>query len=91
MHTKLKYFNASEDNKNYNIDSQNFGILETLKYRNHTVGLGYQQIVGDAYPLPDGFYLKPISSTGTPQASLKLMKNQFTLSMATTLKIMCRV
>ncbi|WP_288432396.1 benzoate transport porin BenP [uncultured Acinetobacter sp.] len=55
LHTKLKYFNAGEDNKNYNIDSQNFGILETLKYRNHTVGLGYQQIVGDAYPLPDGF------------------------------------
>lgn len=55
LNTKLKYFKANEDNKNYNLDSQNFGILETLKYRNHTFGLGYQQIVGDAYPLPDGF------------------------------------
>ena len=55
LNTKIKYFKATEDNKNYDIDSQNFGILETLKYRNHTLGLGYQQIVGDAYPLPDGF------------------------------------
>ncbi|MFT4021821.1 MAG: OprD family outer membrane porin [Acinetobacter sp.] len=53
--SKAKYFKASEDNQNYNIDSQNIGLLETLKYKNHTFGLGYQQIIGDAYPLPDGF------------------------------------
>ena len=31
-------------------------VLETLKVKNHTFGLGYQQIIGEsAYPLPDGF------------------------------------
>lgn len=55
LNSKFKYFKATEDNNNYNIDSQNIGLLETLKYKNHTFGLGYQQIVGDTYPLPDGF------------------------------------
>ena len=55
LNSKLKYFKAVEDNKNYDIDSQNIGLLEILKYKNHTFGLGYQQIIGDTYPLPDGF------------------------------------
>lgn len=55
LNSKLKYFKAVEDNNNYDINSQNIGLLETLKYRNHTFGLGYQQIIGDTYPLPDGF------------------------------------
>ena len=29
--------------------------METVKYKNHSIGAGYQQIIGDAYPLPDGF------------------------------------
>lgn len=55
LSTKLKYFKATEDNRNYTIDSQNIGLMQTLKHDNHTVSLGYQQIVGDAYPIPDGF------------------------------------
>lgn len=54
--TKLKYFNSKEDNKNLEVDSQNYGILETMNLDNHSFGLGYQQIAGEsAYPLPDGF------------------------------------
>jgi len=55
FNTKLKYFNAKDAGSNVNIDSQNIGIMETVKYNNHSFGLGYQKIVGDAYPLPDGY------------------------------------
>ncbi|KKW82304.1 benzoate transporter [Acinetobacter sp. AG1] len=56
LNSKFKYFNAQEDGNNFNIDAQNIGLLETLKVKNHTLGLGYQQIIGEsAYPLPDGF------------------------------------
>ena len=53
--TKFRYFNSQNNSPAINIDSQNIGLLESLKVGNHTVGLGYQKIVGDAYPLPDGF------------------------------------
>ncbi|MDN8301334.1 OprD family outer membrane porin, partial [Acinetobacter baumannii] len=54
--SKFKYFNAKDDGNNFDIDAQNIGVLETLKVKNHTFGLGYQQIIGEsAYPLPDGF------------------------------------
>lgn len=53
--SKLKYFNAKNDKKQLDIDSQNIGFLETLKYQNHSFGLGYQKIIGDTYPLPDGY------------------------------------
>ena len=56
INSKLKYFNAQEDNRYLNIDAENLGILETLKVNNHSLGLGYQQISGEsAFPLPDGF------------------------------------
>ncbi|MCH7335926.1 OprD family outer membrane porin [Acinetobacter sp. NIPH 2699] len=56
LNSKFKYFNAKEDSSHFNIDAQNIGLLETLKIKNHTFGLGYQQIIGEsAYPLPDGF------------------------------------
>ncbi|WP_257222440.1 OprD family porin [Acinetobacter sp. YH12136] len=56
INSKVKYFNAQEDNRNLGINAGNFGILETLKVNNHSVGLGYQEISGEsAYPLPDGF------------------------------------
>ncbi|MDC4992356.1 OprD family outer membrane porin [Acinetobacter baumannii] len=55
FNTKLKYFNAQNVGSNLDIDSQNIGLLETIKYNNHSFGLGYQKIVGDAYPLPDGY------------------------------------
>lgn len=56
INSKVKYFNAQEDNKNLDINAENFGVLETLKVNNHSLGLGYQEISGEsAYPLPDGF------------------------------------
>lgn len=56
LSSKLKYFNAKDDGHALDIDAQNIGLIETLKVKNHTFGLGYQQITGDtAYPLPDGF------------------------------------
>ncbi|MHA3103046.1 OprD family outer membrane porin [Acinetobacter sp. ANC 3791] len=55
LNSKLKYFNSQDNNSHFKIDSQNIGLLETLKYQNHAVSLGYQQIIGDAYPLPDGY------------------------------------
>jgi benzoate transport porin len=55
FNTRLKYFNAQDVGSNVNIDSQNIGVLETVKYSNHSLGLGYQKIIGDAYPLPDGY------------------------------------
>lgn len=53
--SKLKYFNAKNANNQLDIDSQNVGFLETLKYKNHSFAMGYQKIIGDAYPLPDGY------------------------------------
>jgi hypothetical protein len=54
--SKFKYFNAQDDGDNFDIDAQNIGVLETVKVKNHTLGVGYQQIIGEsAYPLPDGF------------------------------------
>ncbi|MDQ9027852.1 OprD family outer membrane porin [Acinetobacter nosocomialis] len=54
--SKFKYFNAKNDGNAFDIDAQNIGVLETFKVKNHTFGLGYQQIIGEsAYPLPDGF------------------------------------
>lgn len=55
LHSKLRYFNSQDNSSALNIDSQNIGLLETVKVKNHSIGVGYQQIVGDAYPLPDGF------------------------------------
>lgn len=58
--SKLKYFNAQKENDELNIDAQNIGMLETLKINNHSIGLGYQQIIGDsAYPLLDGLLPEP--------------------------------
>lgn len=53
--SKFKYFNAQDSGSGLDIDSQNIGLIETLKYDNHSFGIGYQKIVGDAYPIPDGF------------------------------------
>lgn len=54
--SKFKYFNAQDDGNSFDIDAQNLGVLETVKVKNHTMGIGYQQIIGEsAYPLPDGF------------------------------------
>lgn len=55
LSSKFKYFNAQDAGSGLDIDSQNIGLLETVKYQNHTFGMGYQKIVGDAYPIPDGF------------------------------------
>lgn len=89
--SKFKYFNAKDDGNTFDIDAQNIGVLETLKVKNHTFGLGYQQIMGEsAYPLPDGFYQKPISLTGMLQVSLKKMKSLTMSCMAMTLKITFR-
>lgn len=55
LNSRFKYFNAQDTGSDLDIDSQNIGLLETVKYGNHKLGLGYQQIIGDAYPLPDGF------------------------------------
>ncbi|MQZ30331.1 OprD family porin [Acinetobacter haemolyticus] len=56
LNSKLKYFSAKNDGRNFDIDAQNIGVLEMLKVNNQSFGLGYQQIVGkSAYPLPDGF------------------------------------
>lgn len=55
LNSKLRYFNSQDNSKALEIDSQNIGLLESVKWNNHNFGIGYQQIVGDAYPLPDGF------------------------------------
>jgi len=56
VNSKFKYFNAKDNGNLFDIDAQNVGLLETLKVKNHSFGVGYQQIIGEsAYPLPDGF------------------------------------
>jgi len=56
LSSKFKYFNAKNDDHNFDIDAQNIGLLEMLKVNNQSFGIGYQQIIGEsAYPLPDGF------------------------------------
>ena len=56
LNSKLKYFNSKDHENRFTIDAQNIGLLETLKVSNHSLGLGYQQIIGDsAYPLLDGY------------------------------------
>ena len=56
LNSKLKYFNVKDNGHELDIDAQNIGLIESVKIKNHTFGLGYQQIIGDtAYPLPDGF------------------------------------
>lgn len=56
INSRFKYFNAQDTGNTFNIDAQNVGLLETLKISNHSLGMGYQQIIGaSAYPLPDGF------------------------------------
>ncbi|MCK4102076.1 OprD family porin [Acinetobacter radioresistens] len=56
VNSRFKYFNAQDTGNNFEIDAQNVGLLETLKIKNHSFGIGYQQIIGEsAYPLPDGF------------------------------------
>lgn len=59
LNSKIKYFNAQDTGKAVHIDTQNIGVLETVKYKNHSVAVGYQQIIGDAYPLLDGFLPEP--------------------------------
>lgn len=56
LQSKLKYFTSKEDGSQIKVDSQNFGIIETLSVQKHRFSLGYQQFFGDtAYPLMDGF------------------------------------
>ncbi|MCH7352900.1 OprD family porin [Acinetobacter sp. NIPH 1958] len=56
LNSRFKYFNTKNDGSNFDIDAQNIGLLEMLKVKNQSFGLGYQQIIGEsAYPLPDGF------------------------------------
>lgn len=56
LNSKFKYFYAKNDGNSFDIEAQNIGLLETLKVKNHTFGLGYQEITGkSAYPIPDGF------------------------------------
>lgn len=55
LHSKFKYFNAQDVGKDLDVNSQNIGLLETLKYKNHSLSMGIQKIKGDSYPIPDGF------------------------------------
>ncbi len=55
LNTKFRYFNSQDNSSALDIDSQNIGLLESLNLNNHNFGIGYQRIIGDAYPLPDGF------------------------------------
>ena len=55
LRSRIRYFNLQDSGENAQIDSQNIGILETLKFNNHTISGGVQKIKGDAFPLLDGF------------------------------------
>ena len=55
LNSKVRYFNVQDSGSQANIDSQNFGVLETLKYKNHSMGAGVQKISGDAFPALDGY------------------------------------
>lgn len=55
LQSKFKYFYAKDDHEEFDVESQNIGFLETLKYKNHSFSLGFQRIIGDTFPLPDGF------------------------------------
>ncbi len=54
-------------------------MLETLKINNHSIGLGYQQIIGDsAYPLLDGLLPEPYFINWNATGFFKKMKNPTT-------------
>lgn len=55
LSSKFKYFNSQDNSQLLNIDSQNVSFLGSINIKNHSFGLGYQKIIGDMYPLPDGF------------------------------------
>lgn len=55
LNSKVRYYNVQDTGSTAEIDSQNIGLLETVKYKNHTVSAGVQKIVGDAFPALDGF------------------------------------
>ncbi|RKG30619.1 OprD family outer membrane porin [Acinetobacter tianfuensis] len=55
LNSKVRYYNVQDTGSQADIDSQNIGVLETVKYKNHTVSAGVQKIVGDAFPALDGY------------------------------------
>lgn len=55
LNSKVRYYNVQDTGSQADIDSQNIGVIETVKYKNHTVAAGVQKMVGDAYPTLDGF------------------------------------
>lgn len=55
LNSRIRYFNAQDSGSKAQIDSQNIGFLETVKYKNHSLSAGIQKIEGDAFPLLDGF------------------------------------
>jgi hypothetical protein len=55
LNSKVRYFNVQDTGSIAAIDSQNIGVIETVKYKNHTVAAGVQKIVGDAFPALDGY------------------------------------
>lgn len=55
LQSKVRYFNVQDNNSRLDIDSQNVGILETVRYGNHSLGVGFQKIIGDTQPFLDGY------------------------------------
>lgn len=55
LNSRIRYFNAQDSGSAAQIDSQNIGFLETVKYKNHSLSAGIQKIEGEAFPLLDGF------------------------------------
>ena len=56
LHSKIRFYDNQEtgQEKLGDIDSQYYGILQNVSWKNHTVGLGYQKIAGnDAFPMID--------------------------------------
>ncbi|MDR3564037.1 MAG: OprD family outer membrane porin, partial [Negativicutes bacterium] len=62
LKTDVRYYHNSEDGKAMygEIDNRSYGAMTTLKEGGHSIGVGYQRMVGDsAFPLLNGYAPAP--------------------------------
>lgn len=74
LKTDLRYYNSEDDGKalNGNVDNHYYGMMSSLKKSGHSIGIGYQRMLGETgFPLLNGYAAAPFLVNWSPTAFAK--------------------
>lgn len=82
LKTDFRYFDSRENGKALNgtIDNQVYGVMTSLKKSGHSLGLGYQRMLGySAFPLLNGYAASPYLVNWSPTGFSKAHETSWQL------------